>query len=108
MASSGSGSGFGSSWAGAAPPVDPLSFYYEQDCADLLETEALSGIVRRQSKYGSTSSHGSRLLAGQRLLTHVVQPHDTLPGESPPRVSSPTPTLTVSCRQAWRSGTPSV
>lgn len=59
-----------------------MRLVYYEDC-DEMETETLSGVVRRQSKYGSTSSHShTNHFPNHKLVTHVVQPHDTLPGQS--------------------------
>ena len=68
--------------AGSSGQSDIRLMFYE-DCDEMLETEALSGIVRRQSKYGSTSSSHTNHFPNQKLVTHVVQPHDTLPGQCP-------------------------
>ena len=60
-----------------------LRMYYEQDFVEMDETEALSGVVRRQSarKYGSTSSHTNHF-TNQKFISHTVQPDDTLQGMS--------------------------
>ena len=47
------------------------------DFSDFQETEVLSKVVRRQAKYGSTSSHS---FANQKCISHLVQPSDTLQG----------------------------
>lgn len=60
-------------------PADFRLMFYEQDPDLIHETEVLSGIVRRQSKYGSTASHINHF-PNQKFISHIVQPNDTLQG----------------------------
>lgn len=62
-------------------PADFRLMFYEQDPDQIHETEVLSGIVRRQSKYGSTSIHTNHF-PNQKFISHMVQPNDTLQGLS--------------------------
>lgn len=49
----------------------------DDDFTDFQETEVLSTVVKRQAKYGSTSSHS---FVNQKYISHLVQPTDTLQG----------------------------